>query len=41
MTQSFDDLKKFAISDILSVSGKDKVVRVIENHMNNLIEVGK
>lgn len=39
MTKSFDDLKKFAISDILSVSGKDKVARVIENHMNNLIEV--
>lgn len=39
MKQSFDDLKKFAISDILSVSGKDKTTRVIENHMNNLIEV--
>ena len=36
---SFDSLKKFAISDILSVSGKDKTSRVIEKHMNNLIEV--
>ena len=35
----FDGLKKFAINDILSVSGKDKTARVIETHMNNLIEV--
>ena len=39
MSNIFDDLKKFAITDILSVSGKYKTARVIENHMNNLIEV--
>lgn len=39
MTQSFDELKRYAIADILSVSGKDKATRVIENHMNNLIEI--
>ena len=37
--KSFDDLKKYAISDILSASGKDKITRVAENHINNLIEV--
>ena len=39
MSSIFDDLKKFAISDILSVSGKDKTAKVIENHVNILIEV--
>lgn len=37
--KSFDDLKKYAISDILSASGKDKITRVAENHINTLIEV--
>lgn len=36
---SFDDLKNYAISDILSVNGKDKAARIIKNHMDNLIEV--
>lgn len=35
----FDELKKYAVLDILSASGKEKSTRVIENHMNNLIEV--
>jgi len=35
----FEELKNFAIADILSASGKEKTARVIENHMNNLIEV--
>lgn len=35
----FEELKNFAIADILSVSGKEKTARVIENHMNNIIEV--
>lgn len=39
MSSIFDDLKKFAISDILSVSGKDKTTKVIEGHMNVLVEV--
>ena len=39
MNNIFDDLKKFAVSDILSVSGKDKTTKVIEGHMNVLVEV--
>ena len=37
--KSFDDLKRFAVADILSASGKEKTSRVIEKHMNDLIEV--
>ena len=36
---SFEELKKFAISDILSVSGKEKLSRVIDSHISNLIEL--
>ena len=36
---SFEELKKFAISDILSVSGKEKLSRVIDSHISNLIEI--
>ena len=35
----FDELKRFAIADILSVSGKQKTTETIEMHINTIIDV--
>ena len=39
MRSDFDELKRFAIADVLSVSGKEKTTSTIEKHINNIIDV--
>lgn len=39
MRSEFDELKRFAIADILSVSGKEKTTSTIEKHIDNIIDV--
>ncbi|WP_151690883.1 hypothetical protein [Acinetobacter junii] len=35
----FDELKRFAIADILSVSGKQKTTETINMHINTIIDI--
>ncbi len=39
MRSGFDELKRFAIADVLSVSGKEKTTSTIEKHIDNIIDV--
>ena len=39
MRSEFDELKRFAIADVLSVSGKEKTTSTIEKHIDNIIDV--
>lgn len=39
MKSEFDELKRFAIADVLSVSGKEKTTSTIEKHIDNIIDV--
>ena len=39
MRSEFDELKRFAISDILSVSGKQKTTETINKHFNAIIDI--
>ena len=39
MRSEFEDLKRFATADILSVSGKQKTTETIEMHINTIIDV--
>lgn len=35
----FDELKRFAIADILSVSGKQKTTETVDMHINTIIDI--
>ncbi len=39
MRSEFDELKRFAIADILSVSGKQKTTETINMHFNTIIDI--
>ena len=39
MRSDFEDLKRFAIADILSVSGKQKTTETINTHINTIIDI--
>jgi len=39
MKSEFDELKRFAIADILSVSGKQKTTETINMHINTIIDI--
>lgn len=39
MRSEFDELKRFAIANVLSVSGKEKTTSTIEKHIDNIIDV--
>lgn len=39
MRSEVDELKRFAIADVLSVSGKEKTTSTIEKHIDNIIDV--
>ena len=39
MKSEFDELKRFAIADVLSVSGKEKTTSTIDKHIDNIIDV--
>ena len=39
MRSDFDELKRFAIADILSVSGKQKTTETINMHINTIIDI--
>lgn len=39
MRSELDELKRFAIADVLSVSGKEKTTSTIEKHIDNIIDV--
>lgn len=39
MKSEFEDLKRFAIADILSVSGKQKTTETINMHFNTIIDI--
>ena len=39
MRSEFDELKRFAIADVLSVSGKEKTTSTNEKHIDNIIDV--
>ena len=39
MRSEVDELKRFAIADILSVSGKQKTTETINMHINTIIDI--
>ena len=39
MRSDFKDLKRLAIADILSVSGKQKTTETINTHINTIIDI--
>ena len=39
MRSEFEELKRFAIADILSVSGKQKTTETINMHINTIIDI--
>lgn len=39
MRSDFDELKRFAIADILSVSGRQKTTETINMHINTIIDI--
>ena len=39
MRSDFEELKRFAIADILSVSGKQKTTETINMHINTIIDI--
>ena len=39
MRSDFEDLKRLAIADILSVSGKQKTTETINTHINTIIDI--
>ena len=39
MRSDFDELKRFAIADILSVSGRQKTTETVDMHINTIIDI--
>lgn len=39
MRSEFDELKRFAIADILSVSGRQKTTETVDMHINTIIDI--
>ena len=39
MRSDFEELKRFAIADILSVSGKQKTTETVDMHINTIIDI--
>lgn len=39
MKSEFDELKRFAIADILSVSGRQKTTETVDMHINTIIDI--
>ena len=39
MKSDFDELKRFAIADILSVSGRQKTTETVDMHINTIIDI--
>ncbi|WP_151690788.1 hypothetical protein [Acinetobacter junii] len=39
MRSEFEELKRFAIADILSVSGRQKTTETVDMHINTIIDI--
>ena len=39
MRSDFEELKRFAIADILSVSGRQKTTETVDMHINTIIDI--